>query len=1068
MAKRLFAVLVVLSALLAAQQGGKPLEWNFKDGLQGWSTGGFESAEITEDGLHGNVKYDAMLFSPVLDIDAADYDTLAVAMKSNLSASGEIFIRAKDEKFSERKFRPFRVRESQDILIYTFSLVGLKGWEGRIEQIRFDPIDPASEITVKSIRLLKRGVQGDSVTADDGSVPYYLPVSNGIITWDFSKGMQGWKPMSWESTRIEADGFHGLSKYDCQIVSPELDIKAEDYDTMYVAMKSDKSGSGELFVSSNGSVFSERQYTGHALRASDKLELYSFELNRINGWKGVINKLRFDPLNPAGANVHISFIMLAKRTQDQTLNGDCEFFLDGALHGWKLEGAKVTDGAASGTRCLAFDDGGKAETVFPNVARLGTFKASFMSKGAPIKMDVVFMDGDGKPIETASLTSGQSDEWKENSMDITVPELAYNGVFQFAGKDGSMLDRLECILLEEGQCVSKPRLQPTWNGYWIWCEDNKDGNDCTAYVRKTFTLPDKELETADLQLTCDDSFALYINGEFVHKTHGLDNAWMTPVVLDVRKYLRKGSNTILAEVKDIFGSQGFVAELVAVAKDGEYITISTGKDWEAALAKDGPWAPAAVMGKPPCGPWFTANYRPMRVKNVGNCRIVAKLLNLPASVKAGQRIALEMDLDVEGLEKPLPARCVVSQNGRMMFEEWSENGLRIVNGRPELKLDAYFPFKLKSGKADMRVEFIGAPMGTELTAEFDVVAKDKAEYEFPKVEFVSKNGITNLMINGRLVDPTQALFTKPDWLHQTLSRDAGIHLWGVGDGNMGFTENGFDYTKFDSQMEQYLAVDPDAWLIINYSINTSAQAWWMKQHPEAHCRYEDGRDILNDYKSSKGLRPAYASKVWRETYADVIRRFIRHIRTTPYAERIVGFHSINGISAEWFHWGSQSRNFVDYSEAGRDDFRHWLKEKYKTDAALQKAWGKADVTFDTAVVPSAKERINGANGIYFDPKTQMNVLDYNDYQHDNCIETINYFNRVIKEETGGRAVCGTYYGYVFALFDSTFFGQGSGHYRVETMHRSPEFNYAIAPDSYGERQIGGTSKTMTPGGSFRL
>ncbi|MBQ7649831.1 MAG: beta-galactosidase, partial [Victivallales bacterium] len=242
----------------------------------------------------------------------------------------------------------------------------------------------------------------------------------------------------------------------------------------------------------------------------------------------------------------------------------------------------------------------------------------------------------------------------------------------------------------------------------------------------------------------------------------------------------------------------------------------------------------------------------------------------------------------------------------------------------------------------------------------------------------------------------------------------------------------------------------------------------MKQHPEAHCRYEDGSDILNDYKTSKGLRPAYASKVWRETYADVIRRFIRHIKSTPYAERIVGFHSINGISAEWFHWGSQSRKFVDYSDAGRDDFRRWLKAKYKTDAALQKAWGRADVTFATATVPTGKERGNSANGIYFDPKTQMNVLDYNDYQHDNCIETINYFNRIIKEETEGRVLCGTYYGYVFNLFDSVFFGQGCGHFRVETMHKSPEFDYAIAPDSYSERQVGGTSKTMTPAGSFRL
>ena len=1065
MTKRLFAILVVLSALLAAAEKA-PLEWFFKGDLQGWRIGGFVSHELKADAFYGKVNRDAMFFSPTLNIDAADYDTLEVAMKCSISAGGEIFIRAKDEQFSEKKFRMIRQNQTDAFLVYSFNLTKIKGWEGKIEQIRFDPVNPACDIAVKYIKLTRSGIKKDSILAEDGSPVEGIPVRNGIISWNFKNSMQGWTPFCWEKCEAKADGLHGLSRYDCQIVSPELNINAEDYDTMYVGMKSDRSGSGEIFISSNGSAFSERQYKLFATRGSKEYELYSFNLKDINGWKGTVNKIRFDPLNPAGANIDIAFITLMKGAADLMQNGDCEIFLEGKVHGWKLDGAKAADGAANGACCIAFD-GGTAETPFPNVARLGTFKVSFMTKGAPVKAEVVFRGGDGKPVGVVESLSAQSDGWKENTLEVNVPDLAYDAFFRFSGKDGARLDSLKCTLLQEGSSVSRV-MQPSWKGRWIWCEHNKLQDNCTAFVRKSFTLPEKELDTADMQLTCDDSFALYINGEFVHKTHGLDNAWQTPVVVDVRKYIRPGANTVMAEVLDIGAQQGFIADFVAVAKDGEFIEFATGADWQAAVSKDGPWEPAAVLGRPPCEPWGYANYRPMRARNAANSRLKATLLNLPKTVKAGQRLHLKMDLDVVGLDKPMPVRCLVFQNSMQQGEEWAPDGLRMVDGKPSLDLDAYFPLKLKSGKCSIRVEFIGAPMGSEATAECDVVANEKAEYQLPKAEFVTKNGITNLMINGKLVDPTQALFTKPDRLHQTLSRDAGIHLWGIGCGGMGFTEKGFDYTVFDNGVEQYIAIDPDAWLIINYSINTSAQAWWMLKHPEACCRYEDGESSMNDYRSSKGLRPAYASKVWRETYADVVRRFIRHIKTTPYAERIVGFHSINGISAEWFHWGSQSRNFVDYSDAGRDDFRRWLKAKYKTDAALQKAWGRADVTLDTAAIPTGAERKTTANGLYFDPKTQMNVLDYNDYQQDNCIETINYFNRVVKEETGGRSICGTYYGYVFNLFDSPFFGQGSGHFRVETMHRSPEFNYAIAPDSYSERQVGGTSKTMTPAGSFRL
>ncbi len=83
MDKKIIAILLTFSVLLLAQQ--KPLEWNFKDGLQGWNVGGFVSHQITPEGFSGKVQRDARLTSPILNINAADYDTLAVVMKCNLA-----------------------------------------------------------------------------------------------------------------------------------------------------------------------------------------------------------------------------------------------------------------------------------------------------------------------------------------------------------------------------------------------------------------------------------------------------------------------------------------------------------------------------------------------------------------------------------------------------------------------------------------------------------------------------------------------------------------------------------------------------------------------------------------------------------------------------------------------------------------------------------------------------------------------------------------------------------------------------------------------------------------------
>ncbi|MBR4222720.1 MAG: hypothetical protein IKR81_16295, partial [Victivallales bacterium] len=777
MDKRIIAFLLAFSALLLAQQ--KPLEWSFKDGLQGWNVGGFESHEITSEGFHGKVKRDAMLFSPILNINAADYDTLAVVMKSNLTATGEIFIRAKGEIFTEKKFRHHRTRDGGDYLLYNLNITHIKGWEDVIEQIRFDPINPASDIAIQSIKLLKRGIDKDSVTLLNGQ-PVTLPIKDGVITWRFKNGRQGWTANRWEKTEIREDGFHGLSMPDCSLVSPELNIKAEDYDTMFVALKSDTSGMGEIFISSNGSVFSEKQYKVFSLVGDNKMTLLSFDLKSIKGWNGVINKLRFDPLNPGGANVQIEFISILKGEKNAIQNGNCEIFMNGQPYGWTLKGATLSHEAFSGANSLAFNKDDTAEIDLPNVGRLGTFHFSFKTKGERLQAEIVFHGENKTHLETIPIKTVPSADWQDNQATITIPELAYDGIIRFTGTGKAFLDALKCTQLEEGTIVTPPPFQTTWKGKWIWCEDNKLQDNCTAYVQKTFTLPDKELSFADIQLTCDDSYALYVNGQLVHSTHGVPDAWKKPSILDLRTFLKPGANTILAEITDVASFQGFIADVFIATKDGQFIAFATDGKWQASLRKEGPWAPAAVLGRPPCTPWGYANYKPMRAQNDLKEPLKATL-HLPKSVKPGETLHCKITWVVDmaakrvTLKNPLPVKYQLIQGGKTVWEDWVPEGLTMLEGMPRLNMNAYFPLKLKRGDCTMKIEFLGAPEGSNLTADVFIDADEKKSYDFPKVELVSQNGLTNILVNGQLIDPTQALFTKPDTKQQIYTRDAGIH-----------------------------------------------------------------------------------------------------------------------------------------------------------------------------------------------------------------------------------------------------------------------------------------------------
>src|SRR5579864_7834894 len=74
----------------------------------------------------------------------------------------------------------------------------------------------------------------------------------------------------------------------------------------------------------------------------------------------------------------------------------------------------------------------------------------------------------------------------------------------------------------------------SWN--WIWATDNLPAPD-TVYFRETFRLPAAP-SAATLQITADDSFTAYINGDRRPVGQGTD--WTTVQQFNVTKLLVKG------------------------------------------------------------------------------------------------------------------------------------------------------------------------------------------------------------------------------------------------------------------------------------------------------------------------------------------------------------------------------------------------------------------------------------------------------------------------------------------------------------------------------------------------
>ena len=903
-----------------------------------------------------------------------------------------------------------------------------------------------------------------------------------IRVWTFTDGLEGWSPGNWQSVAVRDGAVQGVSKYDCQLLSPKLNIRAEDYPQMIARVRCDLGGGGEVFFNNPGEGMSDAKKTRHLLAAGPDYRLYRIPLAQEPQWKGTIERLRFDPLNPANARLAIDFIALLPQTGALLVNGGAEIVSKGKPFEWTggpdTQRACLTeDRPFAGAHALRMRDGGWWEAPDVDLSFLGEFSVTGHVRpaaGAAPFATVRFSDLDGKEVGAAArhtLPTGQG--WQPFEFRSESPRRAARARVRFSsakGGAGADLDEVQIVHVRRGHITDPQPERPKWRAKWIWHPDALNKDNVHVYFRLRLSVPDAPVKSARLQITVDDAYALTANGRELRRTFGETDGWRTPEVLDLKPVLKPGENALTVDAFDSLSAQGLIAEGVILFADGHEQWIRSDSGWEAALAAEGPWKAAKAVGAPPCQPW---GYLPHEFLSEP-ARVEVKLGAVPSTMATPGSVPVRLTMLAKGhVRQPVHVRALLARGEKVLRRAWAPRPVFVGGAKQGAteRIDGWrvaLPYGAAPGPVALRVELIGAVnVGAPAQATFDIAAPPTRP-GFAKAEVRVDKGLPRLWVDGVETDPTQVLFTRPDALQQRNAADAGIPIWSVGLGDMGFKQNGFDYTEVDQTLARYLETNPKAWLLPTFTLGTRHQSWWIKAHPEARCRLEGGGDVIGDYHGSRRQVPCFASPVWRRDYGEALRRLIRHLKGSPFASRIIGFQPCSGITWEWFHWGTQSGELVDYSEAGADDFRRWLTGKYGHDTALQAAWHNPLAKLVSAPVPADARRRKPEHGMFYDPATQRDVLDYHRYQHDVVAESILHFARIIKHETEGRSLVGTYYGYVTHLPETPGFCQSSGHFSLHRLLGSADVDYLMAPVAYAWREVGGTAACMTAAGSFPL
>jgi uncharacterized membrane protein len=133
----------------------------------------------------------------------------------------------------------------------------------------------------------------------------------------------------------------------------------------------------------------------------------------------------------------------------------------------------------------------------------------------------------------------------------------------------------------------------------IWHRERKYDRDVlpepgTRYFRHTFTLPDREIRTAEAIISVDHAYTLYLNGTGISR--GSD--WRKVDKLGVRRVLKAGDNVIAIEGINegtIANPAGILFALKITWHDGGEHIIQSGMDW---LSTD----------EPPDSGWIQAEF----------------------------------------------------------------------------------------------------------------------------------------------------------------------------------------------------------------------------------------------------------------------------------------------------------------------------------------------------------------------------------------------------------------------------------------------------------------------------
>ena len=496
----------------------------------------------------------------------------------------------------------------------------------------------------------------------------------------------------------------------------------------------------------------------------------------------------------------------------------------------------------------------------------------------------------------------------------------------------------------------------------------------------------EEPVSGTLNFAADDFCKIFINGRTALKSGSFH---CDPV--DAAGFLKKGRNCIGAEVTNLVSSAGFLMYGEVKLKSGKKIRITTGTDWKTGAAQGEDSA-------------FSCN----------------------------------------GYDDRLWSNAVII-NSVTHDHPWRER-IRLERFLPEKDYKAYLANN----------ERIKKIMPQQLAAIGEKLEKEKSAGD---ISFIRKNNLPFINVAGHNVslgapyfcaariDPASISgFDRLSRLNRLGFRvfKNQIYL------DTAWKEDGSVDLKVPiERLRHILAAAPDGYLIVG--INADPPEWFVKKYPQEMIGYDSTAERIykGDALKDPLLRPSMASELWLDLCGKAIENAVSQLENSPIGKRIVAYMPTYGVYSEWHYYG-MARHMPDTSIPMLKFFRSFLREKYKNDTALQKAWHDGSVNLKDAPRPTRARRLRQKNGTPYKPAEDCRVPDFDQAMGLAVNRCQEHFNSCVRRAAKRRVLVGNYSGYFFGMAYPAF-GWHTGTPRIMD---SDKMDFQVSPFPYGWRYSG--------------